>query len=102
MSIFDTPDGIKALKKVGLALWMNVLKETATVTMIEWLGERHGDLLIYRICGKPGVWWEIEGMGGARHAVADTLDEALVAAVLATPAPEVRTEGEKDAQVSGH
>ena len=103
MTIFDEPDGRKALEKIGC--WAGTGppapedcrpmsaagRDAATVAMIDWLDERHAGLAIEHL---PGSGWSIvvwqpdtptsDVLVKKVLAAAPTRAEALIAAVLAT------------------
>lgn len=97
MSIFDTPDGKKALAKVGFSLdehghytlvadWGPLGSALAIVAMMEWLAERLGGRFTLEQC-QGG--WLVRGVPRGEYmlqAIAEgpTKEEALIVAVNAS------------------
>lgn len=107
MSVYDTPDGRKALEKVDYC-FAEVYRAEAVLAMIEWLAEQErGMALVIGRCEWDGAmgqyvkadWWHVDMDTGhdIRTVGAPTLDEALVAAVLASKEKTPLTEDDEQA-----
>ncbi len=107
---FDTPKGKEALGRIDFYAGMSERSSdcgpnscaAAIVAMIEWLDQQWDAVGIEKNdCWDITAWRDACGAGinlrGGEGCHADTLAEALVEAVAATPAPEVGSEGEPDA-----